>query len=213
MKAQKDKSIYRILGQELRKRTDAKGRYEILPFPQTIRRLREEKKLTGVALCRLAGDLDPRTLTAVEKGRIKNPSMKTLASVSRGLGVSIGDLFRQCEKELDRHLYLGSQKGAFQMDFSWCGVKMVSFTPFIEDFFCGKLILSPQRRVDETLLKHPRPFFISTLIGRLEITVEEKLFDLKEGENLFFNGMLKHSFYNPLHRESVLLMVTAPSFL
>ena len=213
MKAEKGKSIYQVLGKKLREKTTESLLRETIELHHTIRRLRQEKGLTGVELCRRAGDLDPKTLTAVEKGRIKNPSIKTLLSVSRGLGVTVADLFRRSEMDLDRHLCVGSQKGVFQIDFPSWGVKVVSFTPFMKDFFCGKLILAAQRSLDETLLKHPLPFFVSTLVGRIEVKIEGRPVDLKEGENLFFNGILKHSFYNPLHRESVLLMVTAPSFL
>jgi transcriptional regulator with XRE-family HTH domain len=211
-KSKSAKSIYQVLGKKIEEKIARISLEQELNLGATIRRLRQEKNLSGVELCRRAADLDPKTLTAVEKGRIRNPSIKTMLSISRGLTVTVADLFRQAEVGMDRNLYLGSQKGAFQIEFPWWGVKMVSFTPFIKDFFCGKLILAPKRRVDETLLKHPLPFFISTLIGRFEVTVEGKTLDLKEGDNLFFNGILKHSFHNPLHRESVLLMVTSPSF-
>lgn len=83
----------------------------------------------------------------------------------------------------------------------------------MKNFFCGKLIFSAQRRLDETLLKHPLPIFVWVLVGRFEVRVEGRKIDLREGDNLCFNGVLKHSFSNPLHRESVLLIVTAPSFL
>jgi hypothetical protein len=92
-------------------------------------------------------------------------------------------------------------------------VKIISLTPFIRNFFCGKFILGPQRRLTETMLRHAFPIHVSVLIGRLEIEIETQKFILKEGGNLFFNGILKHSIYNPLHRESAFLMMTAPSFL
>ncbi len=212
MKSQKHESFYPLLAEKVREKKSQMADEEPLDLGRTIRRLRQEKGLTGVRLCHLAGDLDPKTLTAVEKGRIRNPSIRTLLSISKGLGVTLADLFRQAESEVPSSFYLGSQKGAFQMEFPGWGIKVVSFTPFAEDFFCGKLIFDAQKKLDQTLLKHPLPFFISTLVGRFQVTVEGKMADLKEGDNLFFNGALKHSFYNPLRRESVLLMVTAPSF-
>ncbi len=213
MKDKKEPSIYEAIRKKFQERQSRNTPSEKLDLPKTVRLLRQEKGLSGIELCKRAGDLNPKTLTAVEKGRIRNPSIKTLLSLARGLGVTVGDLFRQAEIELERHFQLGSPKGSFQIDFPKRGVKVVSFTPFIKDFFCGKLIVGARHVVDETLLKHPLPFFISTLIGRFEIDIEGKKVNLKEGENVFFNGILRHSFYNPLHRESVLLMVTAPSFL
>ena len=208
----KKESIYSSLGRRIKKTVEQNRSEETLRLDVAVRTLRMAKGLTGVELCRRAEDLDPKTLGAVEKGRIKNPSIKTLLSISRGLGIAVADLFKKAEVDLDRSISLGSQKGAFQMDFPHQGVKIVSFTPFVRQFFCGKLILSPKKKLNHTLLKHPLPFYITTLIGRFEIQIEDKQISLKEGENIFFNGALSHSFYNPLQRESVLLMVTAPSF-
>ena len=208
----KESSFYGVLS-----RTAHKSSRNLLETPPdihaTIRALRKEKGLTGAALCQKAGDLDPRTLTALEKGRIKNPSIKTLQSVARGLGITVSEVFRCAEIQQDHYLYQGSQKGICQMDFPLFGVRMVSFTPFVKDFFCGKLILGPRKRVSQTLLKNPLSIFISVIFGRFEINVESRQINLREGENLFFNGILRHSFYNPLERESVMLFITSPSFL
>ncbi|MDP3921464.1 MAG: helix-turn-helix domain-containing protein [Candidatus Omnitrophota bacterium] len=209
----KKQSIYELIAAQTEEQHHAESEKASIELHRTVRRLRQAKGFSGVRLCREAGDLDPKTLTALEKGRIKNPSIRTLQSVSRGLSLSVSDLFREAELESESSYYLGSQKGEFQVDFPKRGIKIVSFTPFIRDFFCGKLLLGPRRRLADTLLKHPNPVFVSVLIGRFEVDVETRKATLKEGENLFFNGRLKHVFYNPLHRESVLLMVTAPSFV
>ena len=199
-----------MLSSEIQERRRRSLQNEKLDIYGRIREIREEKKMSGAELCRRAGDLDPRTLTALEKGRIVNPSIKTLQSVSRGLGVMISDIFKQSEVEVERNFYQGSQRGAYDIDFSKWGIRAVSFTPFIKNFFCGKLILSSKKRLDEAFLKHPLPVFVSVLVGRFEVTIEGKKLSLKEGENLFFNGILKHSFSNPLERESVLLIMTSP---
>ena len=175
--------------------------------------MRKKRGLSGVELCRRAGDLDPRTLTALEKGRIRNPSIKTLQSLARGMGMTISALFREEELEQPRYFAQGSQKGAFHLDFGTKGVKIVSFTPLIRDFFCGKLILSPKARITQAFLSIATPLYVSMLIGRMEVTVEEKRSLLKEGDNLFFHGVFRHSFYNPSHKEAAFLLVAAPSFL
>lgn len=213
MARKKEESFYQTLGNEIQRKIRPRLGAEGLDLPGVIRKLRQEKGLSGVDFCRKAGDLDPRTLTALEKGRIKNPSIKTLQSVVRGLGITISELFREAEIEQEEYFYVGSQKGAYQIDFPWQGIKVISFTPFMKDFFCGKMIFGPHKRLEQRLLQHRFPLFISILVGRFEITVERKRLLLREGGNLFFNGVLSHSFYNPLERESVFLMITAPSFL
>jgi transcriptional regulator with XRE-family HTH domain len=206
-------SFYEVLGQQAVK-TNPKNSLQAHPdICKTVKMLRKEKNLSGVGLCQQAGNLDPRTLTALEKGRIRNPSMDTLHAVARGLGLTVSEIFRRAETLQEHHFYQGSQKGLCQLDFPLSGVRMVSFTPFVKDFFCGKLILGPRKTIDQTFLKRPLSIFISTIFGRFEITVESQQVRLREGENLFFNGILRHSFYNPLERESVMLFITSPSFL
>jgi len=211
-KTPKTFSVYEGLGQEMRRRDGHAVSDHSFVLGAKVRDLRMRKGLSGVELCRRAGNLDPKTLTAVEKGRIKNPSVKTLLSLARGLGVMVGDFFREIELEMGHSIHRGTQKGAFQVEFQKQGIKIVSFTPFIKDFFCGKIILSPKKKLTQTLLRHSSPLFVSSLIGRVELEVAEQKWDLREGDNLFFDGVLKHSLYNPLHRDAVLLIVTAPSF-
>lgn len=206
------KNFYDALSSELQKKSSKKTAKSALPLHETVRRLREEKRLTGAELCRRSG-LDPRTLNAFEKGRIKNPSLETLDAVARGLGVLVSDLFRRWEAGKSRHVAVGTPKGFFQIDFSQWGVKAVSFTPWVEDFFCGKFIFGSRKKLPETLLPASLPLFLSVLVGRFEIQVEDQKYYLKEGESLFLSGKLKHSFQNLQEKESVLQVVTAPSFL
>jgi len=179
---------------------------------QAVHSLRKARELSGAELCRRAGDLDPRTLTALEKGRIRNPSIKTFESLARGLGVPLAVLFREKQGADPSGVISGSQKGAFTMEFGR-GIKLISFTPLIPDFFCGKLILGSKTKITESFLKHAAPIYVSMLIGRLEVKVEEKIWMLREGENILLNGVMKHSFYNPAQREASFLLLTAPSFL
>lgn len=213
MSEREKKSIYRTLRTAVQGAVERRQSGEKLDIQSAVRRIRLEKKLSGVELCRRAGDLDPRTLTAIEKGRIKNPTIKTLQSLARGLGVTVSDLFRSVEMEFEQNYCVGTPKGAFLLDFSKKGLKIVSFTPLIRDFFCGKLILGPKVKITDTLMDHPFPIFISVLVGSLEITVDNQTTLLKEGDNIFFHGVLEHTFANPLHRETSLLMLMAPSFL
>ncbi len=213
MLKRKNKNFYHSLAAEIEKEARSKGAREPLHLGPTILELRKERKFSAKELCERTKGLDPKTLNALEKGRIKNPSIHTLQALAEGFGITVGDLFRQAEIKFDRNLHFGNQKGFFQVDFHQTGIRVVSFTPFVKDFFCGKVILGSRKRLEGGLLRHPLPIYMSLLVGKIEAKVEGKTFILREGENLFFNGILSHSFYNPLERESVLMMVTAPSFM
>lgn len=206
----KIKSFYQDLGQEIRQAGQKNARK--VPLAEVVRQLRAEKKLTGAELCRKSG-LDPRTLTAFEKGRIRNPSLETLEMLAAGLGMEISGLFRQSEIRGGQSCYAGTPKGLFQMDFPAWGIKVVSLTPLMPDFFCGKFIFAGRKRLEGSLLPHDAPLFVSVLVGSFEASAGSEKFALKEGDNFFIKGGLDHSLQNQLQREGVLLAVMAPSFL
>ncbi len=186
-----------------------------LDVGQMVRRLRTEKGLSGVELCRRGKGIDPKTLVALEKGRIRNPSIVTLEALAKGFGMTVSDLFRRAEFDQRDYFSMGSQKGLYKIDLPAQGIQLISFTPLLEELFCGKMILEGQKQFDEKLFggAGSGAFFIMTLIGQLEGEVEGKKVALKEGDNLYFYGGMKFRLANALQRNSTLLLVTAPSCL
>ena len=192
---------------------DTVARAESLDVGHIVRRLREEKGLSGAELCRRGKGIEPKTLVALEKGRIRNPSIATLEALARGFGITVSDLFRQGELGDEKHFYLGTQKGAFRIDLAAKGVQLVSFTPLTEEFFCGKLLLESGRSFDETLFVQRGAFFVMVLVGQIEGVVEGRKIVLREGSNLFFSGEMRFCFANPFQRNATLSLVTTPSCL
>lgn len=173
--------------------------------------LRQERGLKGVELCRRARGLDPKTLTAIEKGRIRNPSIVTLQALAGGFGVTVSELFRLAEILDEKHFRLGSQKGHYKMEFPAAGLQLVSFTPLAEEFFCGKIILGSEKCFDDSLFEHKGSFFIMSLTGQIDGEIEGKKISLKEGGNIYFRGGIRFRLKNPLPRTTSLLLVTVPS--
>ncbi len=179
---------------------------------RTVRLLREKQNLTGAELCKRSGNLDPKTLTAVEKGRIRNPSIQTLESLGRGLGMTVSAIFRQAELGSEKYFLRSSQKGVFHLQFA-TGIELVSFTPFTPGLFCGKFIIGGRKKLDRELIRFDGAIFAMTLVGNFRVSMEQHELEIGEGENLYFHGSFDFSFYNPNYRNAVLLVVTAPSFL
>lgn len=184
-----------------------------LEIGSAVRRLREERSLSGAELCRRGKGIDPKTLTALEKGRIRNPSIATLEALAKGFGMAVSDLFRRAEFDQRDYFSLGSQKGLYKIDLPSKGIQLISFTPLTEDLFCGKMILEGQSRFDEKLFSGGGAFFMMTLIGQFEGEVEGRRVALKEGDNLYLWGGMKFHLANALQRNSALLLVTSPSCL
>ena len=209
----KSRPFYKILETTVRREARKGAAREPVNLSSTIVQLRKQQKLSATQLCEKAGTLNVKTLSAIETGRIKNPSIQTLKSLARGLGITISDLFRFVEIQDNCNLYLGNQKGFSQIDFPSFGIKAISFTPFVDDFFCGKLIIGGHKKLDRVILKHSAPVYISVLVGRIQGQVGDQPLLLKEGDNVFFNSILEHTFYNPIEKEAAILLITAPSFL
>ena len=68
-----------------------------LELGSVVRRLREERGLSGAEHCRRGKGIDPEMLTALEKERIWNPSIATLEALAKGFGMTVSDLFRRAE--------------------------------------------------------------------------------------------------------------------
>jgi len=186
-----------------------------LDVGQIVKRLRLEKGLSGAELCRRGMGIDPKTLVALEKGRIRNPSMITLEAFAKGFGMTVSDLFRQAEFDQRDYFSLGSQKGLYKIDLPSQGIQLISFTPLREELFCGKMILEGQKWFDEKLLggDEAGAFFMMILIGQFEGEVEGRKVALKEGDNLYFYGGMRFHLANALQRNSTLLLVAVPSCL
>lgn len=56
-----------------------------------IKRFRQKKKLTQDKLARLA-DISYTSITKIETGVIKKPSVQTVAKIAKALGVSVDEL-------------------------------------------------------------------------------------------------------------------------
>ncbi len=177
-----------------------------------IRKLREDRGQRATQLAKRAG-IDPRTFAAIEKGRIKNPSLQNLRAIASALGVSPADFFYLAEATQFANLYHGSSKGEFSFQSADRKFHLVSFTPLIPYFFIGKVVMQANARIKADALPVKGYIFLQVILGKLSVTVNEEEHFIKEGEHFLLNGRLPHQFVNSAMRESAFLLVTVPSFL
>jgi len=60
---------------------------------QIIKKLREEKGLSQEKLARLA-DVSNNTIVNIEAGKQNNPTIETLKSIAKALGISVDELIK-----------------------------------------------------------------------------------------------------------------------
>lgn len=205
-------NFYERLDQELCSQRKGRESAEKIPLGETILALREKAGLSGAELCRRGGGLDPRTLNAIEKGRIRNPSLESLRAIARGLGCLVKDIFAEAELQEDRHYWPVSQKGIYQFEFHDLGLRVISATPPGAPLFCGKLIFAPKSSFSGRLLPTIHLLFVEVILGKVELVIESRKTVLQEGESVYFNGRFDHTLSNPLNRESAVRIAAAMPF-
>jgi XRE family transcriptional regulator, regulator of sulfur utilization len=177
-----------------------------------IRQKREQLGFKGVELAKRAG-INPGTLDAIEKGRIKSPSLKNLNSIACAMNISMAALFVN-NTSGDGELFVGgNQKGQHTIEFPKEGLRIVSYVPIVPTYFIGKVIIKGETRIEHKTLPTSGMIFVQTIMGKISIEFEGKDYLIREGNYVFFDGCFQHSFYNPHYKESTFLLVSSPSFL
>ena len=179
---------------------------------QVIRSRRELLGWKAIELSRRSG-VNPRTLDAVEKGRIETPSLKNLESIASALGISLAALFSTVQSETDRVFVGGNQKGQQTLEFQKGGFRVVCYTPLIPQLFIGKVIVKGETRIEHRTLPTVGIIFAQTIMGKLSVGFDGKDYLVREGNYVLFDGHFPHSYYNPEPKESTFLLATTPSFL
>ncbi len=177
-----------------------------------IRAFREQKGKKAVEVAKSSG-IDPRTFTAIETGRIKNPSLQNIQAIAKALDVSPAEIFSKAELDQKKNAYQGDQKGEFSLEFPSENFRIISFTPIVPEFFVGKIHMGASAKINADALPIKGRIFIQVILGKLKISVTQNEFCLKEGDHFLLSSSLPHCFENPLMKESSFLLVTVPSFL
>jgi len=185
---------------------------EALPIGSILRDLRKKAGLTQKKLAEKAA-LDPRTLAAMETGRIQNPTLLNLKNLAEVFGLSLQNLFGLFESEQKSRLRVGSQTGEFSLEYPKNRFRIIAYLERQAPFFVGKLLVDSKGTVNSNSLALPKQVFLQGVLGKLNFSLERKEFLLKEGQTLYFDGRLNYQFSNPLLREATALIITIPSFL
>lgn len=189
-----------------------KERAAELGIGQVIRRFREAEGKRAIDVARMSG-INPRTLAAIETGRIQNPSLDNLRTLAKCFGVTLADFFSHVEVSRSEEFYHGDQKGEYSLEFSKEGFRVISYVPVNPDFFIGKMVLGGKVKVGENRLPLAGSVFVHVIFGKLELQLRNQKFFVKEGSHFMFNGSASHILHNPLLKDCSLMLVTIPSFL
>lgn len=180
---------------------------------ETLRKLRADAGLSQVKLANRS-KIDVRTIDAIEKGRIRNPSLSNLKKIAEALGLTLQNLFGAAESSSNRHFFMGSSpQGEFSLQYPRQKFRIIAYLPRSTEFFAGKLVLESKGRLDTPAVRFPGLVFVQIVFGKLEFILEGREMLLKEGQTMLFDGRLAYNLYNPLLRETTANLFAVPSFL
>jgi len=183
-----------------------------LPIGKVLRMIRTQRNLTQVKLAELSG-IDFRTIEAIEKGRIRNPSFPKLKKLCEALGLTLRNFFGILEGESARHLVTGTPRGEFTLEYPKNRFRIISYIPQHAHFFVGKLILESKGQVDSQSIPFPGMVFCQVILGKLDLLLEGKESLLKEGNTAFFDARLNFRIGNPQMKDATAFLIANPSFL
>jgi len=176
-----------------------------------LRKFRRDQALTLKELARHSG-IKLTTLSAIEQGRIRNPSLKRLSAVAKALQVPL-DLLLEDPEDAPL-LHQGDLKGEVQLEYKKDGLRLISYTPLMKDLFIGKGVLRPKRILNFQHFPRLTYAFIEVIFGKLEFLWENQTGLILEGKNLSLRSPQRKSLKNPFQlKETSFLIVTRPSLV
>ncbi|MDJ0953148.1 MAG: XRE family transcriptional regulator [Acidimicrobiia bacterium] len=178
-------------------------------------RLREARKgrFTVKELAAAAG-VSAGLISEVERGQ-GNPSFRTLYRISQALGIRVGDLLSGDGRSKQAAALLVKRKERKLLQLGEQGLAWQLLTPNLQ----GKLevlktSVPPGFTNKEAPFEHEGEECVYLLSGEsLEITVDDELFTLEEGDAITYDSGKSHWYHNPTRTNAVVLgVVTPPSF-
>ena len=171
-----------------------------------LRALRKEKGLSLMELSKRAG-CSISYLSMVENGKV-NPSVSKLKKITDILGITIIELFYTEGPEN----YVIKKENRISGDFPGSKVRVEVLVPQINNRkIDARLAIIEVGGSSEGYYRHPGEEFGFVIKGELELKINGRTYNLKEGDSFYFPSTKDHSFRNPSKRgETVILWVNHP---
>ncbi len=184
---------------------------------ERLREIRKRKKVTLKELSRLT-DLSANYIGQIERGQA-NPSIATLKKITDSLGISFMSLVEPNGEGHEEHpppMPVRVVKADQRKELVYPGGKRRAtlLSPNLQ----GKLeviitVEEPAPEDNDEWYSHEGEEFGLVLEGCYEVTVENKVYRLEQGDSITFSSRLPHKMRNPGDKPSkTLWVITPPSF-
>lgn len=165
----------------------------------TLKNIRKEMNLSLDTAAKLTG-VSKAMLGQIERGE-SAPTVLTLWKISTGLKVSFSHLISNTETE-SKIVNIDEIEPVFQAEDGMLLFNIFPFDP-VSGLDYYKIIIEPQGRHASIPHTNVDKEYIVVLEGTLEMTVNDQVFTLHEGQAFSFNGNAGHCYANPSNQPVV----------
>ncbi|MFH1460768.1 MAG: XRE family transcriptional regulator [Candidatus Omnitrophota bacterium] len=175
-----------------------------------LKLLRKGKHLTLDALSQMSG-VGKATLCRIENG-ITTGNLNTHLRICHALNLNIGEFYKDLDKKDEKISFLDNvnmEEEVFTFDESVTSVilskpiKNKKMLPQLLTIAAGK---STSREEN----KPGTDKFIYCLEGNAELSISDKIYDLKKNSTIYFDASMPHAIKNIGEQEAKLLVVVSP---
>ncbi len=178
---------------------------------EKIKKTRNEK---GFSLRDLAAmvDLSASFLSQIEQGKA-SPSIENLKKIANCLDVRVSYLIEDDEVKKDTVLVRKGERDSIESIDSNTKISLLTSSDIDKNMEPIFYEIGPKGESGREPFQHPGEEFVFVLEGQLEVYINDKKYELVEGDSLYFKSTQKHKFTNPTDgMTKVLWVVTPPTF-
>lgn len=193
--------LFREIADLYRSQVRSGGDQMSVSFGKRIKKLREDRQMSVAEMAEKTGQT-PEFIEEVEEDRL-TPPVSFLLQLSQALQIDPSNFLTEEEKvKID-----GKRQEAFvkrTQDYSYRTLTPGAANKHLRSFM---VTIEPRERHKMVEYKHPGEEFIFIYKGELELTLGNKVIQLKQGETIHFDSETKHKLRN-LSDEKCELIVT-----
>lgn len=174
-----------------------------------LKSVRKKQDLSQRELAKRAG-VTNSTISMIEKNSV-SPSVSSLKKVLSGIPMSMVEFFSEVDESdqempvvysYDSLLDLSVQDVQFKLVGKAYGKRAMAF---LEEIY------APGSDTGEDMLSHVGEEAGIVISGKLEVTVNDVVYVLSEGDSYYFESTRPHRFYNPFSEPCKLISATTPA--
>ncbi len=170
-----------------------------------LRSLRKQRNLSLQELAKLA-DCPPSYLSMIENNKV-DPSISRLKKIAEGLGITIIDLFR----EDTYNGFILRKQNRVRVPLPKSKTELEILAPDLPDKqIDARLAIVHPGGGSEGYYDHQGEEFGLVLEGSLELVINGKAHQLKQGDSFYFRSEIKHRFKNKGRQDAIVLWVNHP---